>query len=274
MKFSKKAVSMTAIAAAAVLMTQAASAQEFVNPDWANHATYIGAAIGQSRAHINDADVQSALGATSYSSDEKDLGYKLIVGKQLSRNFALEASYFDLGKFNFMTGSLLGTSGANLKYKGIALDLIAQLPFTERFSAYARLGAQYAKSTTDFTGTRNAGVARVSEKNFNPKVGLGLEYKFTEALALRGEYERNRMDDGIRSKANVDLISLGLVYKLGRPAAAPVVYTPPPAPAPVVEAPPAPAPMTAPAQATSPVQSSDKVSFSADSLLYFEKATV
>ena len=74
-----------------------------------------------------------------------------------------------------------------------------------------------------------------------PKVGLGLEYKFTEALAMRGEYERYRMDDGIRSNANVDMISLGLVYKLGRPAAAPVVYTPPPAPAPVAEAPPAPA---------------------------------
>ena len=54
---------MTAIAAAAVLMSQSAAAQEFVNPDWANNAMYIGAAIGQSRANINDADTIRAFNA-------------------------------------------------------------------------------------------------------------------------------------------------------------------------------------------------------------------
>ncbi|MFL6657990.1 MAG: OmpA family protein [Massilia sp.] len=282
MKFSKNVVSMTAIAAASLMLAQAASAQTFVNPDWANHATYIGAAIGVTRANINDADTKNALSdathaVNGYSSDEKDNGYKLTIGKQLNRNFALEASYFDLGKFNFMTTSLpSGTAGANLKYKGVALDLVTQLPFTERFSAYTRLGVQYAKSTTDFTGTRNAGGAgyTVSDKNFNGKVGLGLEYKFTEAVALRGEIERHRMDDAVRTKANVDLISLGLVWKLGRPAAAPVVYTPPPAPAPVVEAPPAPMPAPAPAPAPAPVPTSEKVSFAAEALFDFNKSVV
>ena len=272
MKFTTKAVSMTAIAAATILMAQAASAQEFVNPDWANHATYIGAAVGVTRANINDADTAAAFGATAFSSDEKDRGYKLIVGKQLNRNFALEASYFDLGKFNFMTTNPLGTIGANLAYKGVALDLITQVPFTERFSAYTRLGVQYAQSKTDFTGSMATGSSK--DKNFKPKVGLGLEYKFTEALALRGEFERNRMDDGIRTKANVDLISLGLVYKLGRPAAAPVVYTPPPAPEPVVEAAPAPAPAPMPAPAPAPMPTSEKVSFAAEALFDFDKSVV
>jgi OOP family OmpA-OmpF porin len=280
MKFSKKVVSMTAIAAASVLMSQAASAQTFVNPDWANHATYIGAAVGVTRANINDADTIKALNENyatinSFTSDEKDRGYKLTIGKQLNRNFALEMSYFDLGKFSFMTNSVQGlTAGANLKYQGIALDLITQVPFTERFSAYTRLGVQYAKATTDYTGSRNATRGNATDKNFNGKVGLGLEYKFTEALALRGEYERNRMDDGIRTKANVDLISLGLVYKLGRPAAAPVVYTPPPAAEPVVEAAPAPAPAPMPAPAPAPMPTSEKVSFAAEALFDFDKAVV
>ena len=261
---------MTAIAAAAVLMSQAASAQTFVNPDWADHATYIGAAIGVTKANINDADIRSAYGATTSNVDEKDNGYKLTIGKQLNRNFALELSYFDLGNFSFRTN---GTGGADLKYKGIALDLVTQVPFTERFSAYTRLGVQYAKSDATFIPNVGARYSR-SEKNFNGKVGLGLEYKFTEALALRGEYERNRMDDPVRTKANVDLISLGLVYKLGRPAAAPVVYTPPPAAEPVVEAAPAPAPMPAPAPAPAPMPTSEKVSFAAEALFDFDKAVV
>ena len=278
MTFTKKVASMTAIATAALLMAQAASAadDQFINPDWANHATYIGAAIGQSRANINDKNTINALtrpGQTinSWSSDERDMGYKLFVGKQLNRNFAIEGGYFDLGDFNYRAGTAQGgTTGANLAYKGVNLDLITQLPFTDRFSVYSRLGVQYAKSTTQFTGSLNTG-RKYNEKKFNPKVGLGLEYKLSEALAVRAEVERNRIDDAVRNKANVDLYSLGLVYKLGRPVAAPVVYTPPPAPEPVVEAP-APAPMPAPAPAPVPV--SEKVSFAAEALFDFDKSVV
>ena len=279
MKFTKKVASMTAIAAAAVLMSQGAAALEFVNPDWANNAAYIGASIGQTRANINDADTIRAFNAAggasvnSWASDERDVGYRLFVGKQLNRFFSVEAGYFDLGDFSFSTNTTTGTTGgANLSYKGVSLDLITQVPFTERFSAYTRLGIQYAKATTNYTGTRFPVGASSDDKNTNGRVGLGLEYKFTESLAMRIEAERNRMDDAIRTKANVDLYSLGLVYKLGRPAAAPVVYTPPPA-EPVVEAPaPAPAPMPAPAPA--PVPTSEKVSFAAEALFDFDKAVV
>ena len=270
MNFTKKVASMTAIAAAAVLMTQSATAQDaqFVNPEWANSATYIGAAIGQSRANINDADTIRGLtrpGQTvnTWSSDERDVGYKLFMGKQLNRNFAIEAGYFDLGDFNYRARTAQGgTTGANLSYKGLNLDLVTQLPFTDRFSIYSRLGVQYTKAVTAFNGSLTSN--RVyKDKNFNPKVGLGMEYKLSEALALRAEVERNRMEDGIRSKANVDLYSLGLVYKLGRPAAAPVVYTPPPA-EPVVE----------PAPAPAPVATSEKVSFAAEALFDFDKSIV
>ena len=278
MNFTKKVVSMTAIATAAVLMAQAATAADaqFVNPDWANHATYIGAALGQSRANINDQDTIRALNGpgrtiNAWTSDERDMGYKLFVGKQLNRNFAVELGYFDLGDFNYRTRTAQGgTSGADLSYKGLSLDLVTQLPFTDRFSVYSRLGAQYAKATTTFNGSLNTGRS-YSDKKFNPKVGLGLEYKLSEALAVRAEVERNRMDDAVRSKANVDLYSLALVYKLGRPVAAPVVYTPPPAPEPVAEAP-APAPMPAPAPA--PVPTSEKVSFAAEALFDFDKSVV
>ena len=277
MTFTKKVASMTAIAAAAVLMTQSATAQEsqFINPDWANKAVYIGAAIGQSRANINDQDTIRGLtrpGQTinRWSSDERDVGYKLFMGKQLNRNFAIEGGYFDLGDFNYRSGTAQGgTTGANLSYKGLNLDLVTMLPFTDRFSIYSRLGVQYTKAVTEFNGTLTTG--RVyKDKNFNPKVGLGMEYKLSEALAVRAEVERNRMDDAVRNKANVDLYSLGLVYKLGRPAYAPVVYTPPPA-EPVVEAP---APMPAPAPAPAPMPTSEKVSFAAEALFDFDKSVV
>jgi len=280
MKLSKKYATMTAIAAAAVLMSQAASAQDadFAHPEWANHAWYVGAGYGQSRGNLKKSSIVNALTAggnpvTTYVDNDRDPGYKIFAGKQLNRNFALEAGLFDLGQFSYAANSGTPSSfGTRVGYRGANIDLVTSLPFTERVAFFTRLGMTYTTSKTWWTGAANAGRPNEKEKNWKPKVGLGLEYKFNEAVAVRGEWERHRMDDGLRTKANVDLWSLGVVYKFGRPAYTPVVYTPAPAPAPVVET--APAPMPAPAPAPAPVPSSEKVSFQSSALFDFDKAIV
>ncbi|SHG49564.1 OmpA family protein [Massilia sp. CF038] len=278
MNLTKKFATMTAIAAAAMLMSQGASAQQadFANPEWANHAWYVGGGWGTTRGHFEDSEIINSITTptytpNSYRSDEKDPGYKLFVGKQLSRNWALEAGVVDLGGFDFNTTSTQGTeSGGRVRYIGAHLDLLGILPLNERWSVFGRVGAHYTESRSKITGSQYAAYGvNTKDKAWGPKVGLGLEYKFNEALAMRGEWERYRQDDVFRTKADVDMWSLGLVYKLGRPATAPVVYTPPPAPAPVVETP-APAPAPAPA----PVPSSEKVSFQSSALFDFDKAVV
>ncbi|MES2316699.1 MAG: OmpA family protein [Pseudomonadota bacterium] len=277
MKLTKKVVSMTAVAAAAVLMAQAASAQQFVNPDWANHATYIGASIGQSRVNINNAAANAAFSGTpilTQAFDESDTAYKLLIGKQLNRHFSVEGTYFDLGDTGFRNTNAAGSFATQLGYKGVAIDLVTLLPLTERFGFFTRLGVAYTKTNTNFSGTRYSGTPRSgSDNELHGRVGLGLEFKFTEALAMRAEYERNRLDDRLRTKANVDLVSLGLVYKLGRPKAQPVYVAPAPV-EPVVEAAPAPAPAPMPAPAPAPVPTSEKVSFAAEALFDFDKAVV
>ncbi|HZV64485.1 MAG TPA: OmpA family protein [Telluria sp.] len=110
-----------------------------------------------------------------------------------------------------------------------------------------------------------------SERKLNAKAGVGLEYKLSEALAVRGEVERYRVNDAVGNRGDVDLVSLNLVYKLGRPAAkAAVAYVPPP----VAE--PAPAPVAAPAPPppVAPVPVSEKVSFAAETLFDFDRSAV
>ncbi|CUI04808.1 OmpA family protein [Massilia antarctica] len=278
MTLTKKIGTLSAIGFA-MLAGQASAQEQFVNPEWANHATYIGAGIGQSRSYTKAAPVirdLNALGGhvNSWNADEKDMGYKLFVGKQLNRYFAIEAGFFDLGNFNIKAGTCCGVLNAEQKYKGVNLDLIAQLPMGERFSVYGRAGMHYTKAKTQFSGTRATGMfaGEHSEKKLNPKVGVGLEYKFTEALALRAEAENYRVDDALRNNGNVRLYSMNLVYKLGRPAAA--APMPAPAPAPMPEATPAPAPAPMPAPAPAPVPVSEKVSFAAEALFDFDKSVV
>ncbi|WP_229496674.1 OmpA family protein [Massilia polaris] len=261
-----------------MMAAQAAQADEpFINPDWANSAVYIGAGIGQSRASIDEQRIRASLTAngasvSSFSANEREAGYKLFIGKQLNQYFAVEAGYFDLGTFGFdARTSGNGMLGGEAGFRGVNVDLVGQLPLNQRLSLLARAGANYAKTSTHFSGNRLAAVTNpsASERKLNAKVGLGAEYKFSEALAGRAEIERYRLNDAIGNRGDVDLVSFSLVYKLGRPAARPVVASVIPEPvaaAPVVE--------PAPAVAAAPVAVSEKVTFAAEALFDFDKAIV
>jgi OOP family OmpA-OmpF porin len=280
MKFAKKIGTLTAVACA-ILAGQASAAEDtFINPDWANSAWYIGAGVGKSRANIDDERLIRSLtanGATlgSFNADERATGYKLFVGKQLNQYFAIEGGYFDLGKFGFnATTSGNGVLNGEAGFRGANLDLVGQLPLSQRFSLLGRVGMNYAKTSTHFTGNRLAAMTdpNPSERKVGAKAGLGLEYKFSEALAVRAEVERYRINDAVGNRGDVDLASVSLVYKLGRPAARAAVYTPPPAPEPVAA--PAPVVVQAAPPPPPPQPVSEKVSFAAESLFDFDKAVV
>lgn len=265
-----------AIAVALAPGLACAADDTFINPDWADSAWYVGGSLGQARAAIDDKRLARSLTAkgaalTSFTTDERELGFKLLVGKQLNRYFALEAGYFDLGRFGFgatttANGKLRGEAG----FRGVNLDLVGQLPLTQRLSLLGRVGAQYARTSTHFSGNLLAGVTtpNAREHKTNAKAGLGLEYKLSEALALRGEVERYRISDAVGNRGDVDLLALTLAYKLGRPASRPFVA---PVPVLVTEAPVADA---APALPPAPQPVSEKVSFAAEALFDFDKAVV
>jgi OOP family OmpA-OmpF porin len=250
----------------------------FINPDWANSAWYVGGSLGQSRAAIDEQRIRRSLTAngaavSSFDTDERDLGFKLFVGKQINQYFSVEAGYFDLGKFSVAaTTSGAGSFRGEAGFRGANLDLVGQLPLTQRLSLLGRAGMQYAHTKTSFSGNRLAAVTNpnASENKLGPKLGLGLEYKLSEALALRGEVERYRMNDAVGNRGDVDHLSLGLVYKLGRPAARPFVA----APQPVVVSDTRVAVAEAPAPAPVPQPVSEKVSFAAEALFDFDKAVV
>ena len=264
---------------ASLLAAQAAQAQDntFINPDWANSAWYIGAGVGQSRATIDEPRLRASLAAngetvTGFTKDERDTGYKLFVGRQLNQYVAVEAGYFDLGKFDFRsTTSGNGVLNGEAGFRGVNLDLLGQLPLSQRLSLLGRVGMHYTKTNTEFSGNRLLGSTNThaSERKLNAKLGLGLEYKFSEALALRGEVERYRLNDAVGNRGDADLYSVSLVYKLGRPASATPAYQPAPEVAPVVAMP---APVVVAAPAPAPV--AEKVSFASEALFDFDQSTL
>ena len=241
---------------------------------------YWGLGVGQSQSQINDSYTTNSLlrtpnNASSFTSERQDTAYKLFGGYQFNRNLGVEFGYFNLGKFTYGTSVPGGTLNGRYENEGVNLDLVGTMPLSEKWSALARIGAQYSNTRDSFSGPGlTAGASNDnSNRDTNVKVGVGLQYELTPSVFVRAEAERFRIKDGIGSNGDVNYYSMSLVFPIGRhaatpPAPAPAVYVappPPPAPAPVMAPPPPP---------PAPVAMPRKVQFSADSLFSFDKAVI
>lgn len=249
---------------------------------------YGGANAGRTGAEIDDARITSGLlgqgfNTTSIQDRDHSNGFKLYGGYQFGPYVAVEGGYFDLGRFGYTANTVpTGTLDGEMRARGLNLDLVGTLPLTRNLSALARVGVNHARVNSRFASTGavqvNNPTARKSETNV--KYGLGLNYAFTDALAMRLEVERYRVNDAIGNKGDIDMVSVGLVYRFGGPTPQPVPRAEAPMPL-VVVAQPAPAAPTAavptppPAApvVTAPVQPR-RVSLSAESLFGFDANTV
>lgn len=264
---------------------------------------YGGFSVGQARAKLeaerNVADrLPAGVLAEAISKDERDTGYKLFLGYQMNRNWALEAGYFQLGRFSLAartqpTGQLDG----RFDMKGVNLDLVGSLPLAEGWSVLGRIGAQFNRTRTHFegSGAALAGSGDPSRRDSNLKIGAGLQYAMGSSMALRAELERYRVRDALGQHIPVQLLSLSLVFPFGgaaaapRYSAAPAAYSAAPARTALLVPPPAPAALPLPAN-PSPQQPMDmqpmdmpptaagllavprRISFSAESLFDFDVA--
>jgi len=264
MKFTKT----SSILSCAILAAMASSA---VMAD-DNEGWYLGGNIGKTKIDHNEqafANSAQILGGVSNvvttDRDDKDRGYKLYGGYQFNRYFALEGGYFDLGDFDYNTiNTPAGTFSSNIDLRGVNLDAVAYLPFTDRFSAFARLGVNYAEARDTFGSTGAVVLSRTGAKDrdTNGKAGVGLQYAFNDNWAMRLEAERYRFNDAVGHLGDTNFYSLGLVYRFGStPEPKPVVVTPPPAPAPAPVAPP-------------PAPKFEKFTMSATELFTFDSSAV
>lgn len=199
----------------------AADENEEDDTGWDDAAWYIGGNLGLSTSVIGENRVKSSLlvnglTMTSISNDEEDFGYKLFGGYRFGRNLALEAGIFDLGSFGYMASTLpLGTRSGELEVKGLNIDLLGMLPMTENLSGLGRLGIQYATTEGAFAGTGAVTVADPSTKESEAayKFGFGVQYALTHSTAVRAEAERFRIDDTVGNNGDVNLFSVGLIYR-------------------------------------------------------------
>jgi OOP family OmpA-OmpF porin len=233
-----------------------ASAQAQPDPNY----YYLGLGVGQSQSQLDEgATTRSATGSNSgtnlTSQDQQGAPYKVFGGYQFSRMFALEAGYFNLGKFGYTAAAPGGALSGQYQVEGVNIDLLGTAPMSDKWSLIGRVGAQYASTDSSFAGSGALSplVTSANRSDTNWKLGIGLQYDVSPGLQIRGEAERYRINDGLDNHGDVNMFSLSLVFPLGRASrvrSTPAAYL---APEPVAAAAPAPiAPVAPVASAVAP----------------------
>lgn len=240
-KLNKVFVSL--LVAGCLPVTMAVSAQTADYSNYQENGWFAGMNIGKSKATIDSAAIRSSLenngfGVNSVATDGSTEGYKIYLGYQFGRFLALEGGFFDLGAFGFQADTAPQTNfSGNAKFKGLNLDLVGILPFSDRLSAFGRVGFTRNDTKTRFSSNGLISTARYNQQDdyTKHKFGLGLQYDISAAFTVRLEAERYRVDDLVGNDGDIDLYSLGLVYRFGdnQPRyAATAAPEPAPAPAP------------------------------------------
>ncbi len=269
----------------------------------AQDASYVygGLSAGPTRGKFNEEGISSILlqgntppvTRTGLTLDQRDNAYRVFLGYQFNRYMALEAGFFNLGKYHFQAStSPAGLLDGEMKVQGASLDAVATFPLSDSFALLARVGGQYAKTRNNFSGSGAVAITNPapSDRQLNYKVGAGLQYAFNPNLLMRLEAEQYRVRDALGGHARVQALLVSLVVPFGagasgsRSAAMPAAYqpmastTPAPAAPPVAPMPPpapaAPMAVAPPVMAPLPMATPRRVSFSADALFGFDQSTL
>jgi OmpA-OmpF porin, OOP family len=157
--------------------------------------------------------------------DDSDTGFKVIAGYSLGELLAVELGYMDggtaeenqtLNAILVPASPILVTQSARLdtevETKVINLSVVGNLPLTETFGLFGKLG--YASIDTDVELTvvnpSGSSFTAFSDSDSEEEIsyGIGAVYSFGPALQLRAEYEGFDVPNG-----SLDFISLSGVFR-------------------------------------------------------------
>ena len=151
--------------------------------------------------------------AIARSAVNGDNGFRLKLGYQYSRFFAVEGQFVDFGR----TSAEMFASPSNLasafRSTGMGVDTIAMLPWRS-FSFYGRLGAYRGESRNAFAQYSTSLLGDSISRGTRWRYGMGVRYDFTKSLGIKAEVERySPLGTPLEAQVETDLISVGLSWR-------------------------------------------------------------
>lgn len=177
------------VLAAAAAVAQPAFAQRAGEPVT---GFYVGAGVGGSKTDISTREL-AAVGFATASTDESDLSWNVVAGYKITRNWAVEIGYVDLGDF-----SARGTFGGapatvSADVTGWNVSAVGTLPINPMFSLYGKLGV--LRSKTDASATVAGALGRATSRETDFTAGIGARYHINRNLSAFVEGNHYELGD-------------------------------------------------------------------------------
>lgn len=142
--------------------------------------------------------------------DDQDAAGKLYGGMEFNEYISMEVGYVDLGTVDYTapTGSR--------ETHGMSIQMLGTLALNPSFTLLARGGMNILN--TEVNGPIAGPSGNTGDTDISWSFGLGGQFNFTKAVGMRLEWERffetgSSINNGGTGEADIDLVSVGLVYK-------------------------------------------------------------
>ena len=192
--------------------------------DWSSgNITGLRDGFGSSLGVVNFDGTQSA------DADDSATGYKLFGGYSFHENISVEFSYINMGEvdanssasgtfFDAMNNSIDGDLHASAKAEvdAITLDVALNYPMTSVAALIVKGGVYGADTKLELNADSSISVENLRNSKTTGSSGLhygiGVNFKVTDVIGLRAEWERLDNIEANDGKSDVDLISASLIY--------------------------------------------------------------
>ena len=188
---------------------------------FATEGFYVYGGLGYSKADTELASETYVVGRSDYATmtvDEDSVGIKLGAGYRVNDYFAVEGSYVYFGKVEANASSTFNyASKGSMKSHVLAVDAVGLYPANKDLDVFVKAGIGLSYVKTSEREVYRGDVFSFSETDtrFVTKLGFGAEYKLTDKVAVRAEYERYfgvSKDSDYSIDADYDLLSVGVKY--------------------------------------------------------------
>ncbi|HEX7966482.1 MAG TPA: outer membrane beta-barrel protein [Gammaproteobacteria bacterium] len=207
----KGLLTITAVAAALGLPFAAQA-----DDGWSNfwQQSFIGVDVG--RANHGGSRATTIPGFTNDVSDN-DTGWRMNLGYQFNRVWALELGYVNLGTTRLTATGPGGSFTSERKARGFVIDGTAMMPFTDTFSGFLRLGTidGHVQENDTSVGTITVPSSSTSSDDWRATYGVGLDWRVADHLSLRlgwDQYHQLGNSSNV-GENNVNFTSLGVLFR-------------------------------------------------------------
>lgn len=178
---------------------------------------YVSGNVGVGSTSLQKGGIDSAVGTqgvrvTSGSSDTQDVSYGANLGYRLSRNFAVEAGYVNLGSYSYQSNaSPSGSVSGEFEAEGLTAAGVGIVPLGNGFSAYGKLGVIGAHTRLTKSGL---GTGDATHDSIGLLAGLGASYDITPKVAATLEWNHyGGLGNPSTAYGSVNTYTVGAKYR-------------------------------------------------------------